>query len=246
MTIEATTPTPTTETTATTVSTPKTSTTTTTGSTTRAATRPWESRRIWASVLGIILVAVLFFFGQEEIAISTAGLVAAYVLSRGVGKIGLGLFLVVTLGGCGLQRAQVAVQSSLTGLAEGIDAADRALVAEIPEQRDAAIAGARTRCAVTLCQDPLVYYDEAMAPLDRAADGLEVAVEALHVAQAAQDAWVASGDLPDTDPLCEALSEGLGTVPDLLDEAGVDVPAGLSGLSGVLDMICGVVARWVR
>lgn len=157
-----------------------------------------------------------------------------------------GLLLLVALssGACGARQAQVAVQTSLTGLAEGVRAGDGALVAIIPDRRDEAIADARARCAVTACPDALALYSEAMAPIDRAVDGLEVAAEGLRLAQVAMNAWVASDELPDAGPLCSALGDAVEPLAGLLDEAGVDVPAGIAGAGGVVSIICGVVARW--
>jgi len=157
----------------------------------------------------------------------------------------VGLLLVALAGtGCGVTQAQVAVQTSLTGLAEGVRAGDGAIVAIIPGRRDEAIADARTRCAVTQCPDALAIYAEAMAPPDRAVDGLEVAAEALRVAQVAQDAWVASDELPDAGPLCGALGDAVAPLVGLLDEAGAEVPPGIAGAGAVVEVICGVVARW--
>jgi len=116
------------------------------------------------------------------------------------------------------------------------------LLAAVPGAHDEAVADARARCAVTECADPLALYDASMAPLDRAVDGLEVAVEALRVAQAALDAWVATGQLPDTGPLCRALGDALAPLAGLLDQAGVDVPPVVAGAGPAVEAICVVVA----
>jgi len=157
-----------------------------------------------------------------------------------------GLLLVALVGaGCGVTQAQVAVQSSLTGLAEGVHAGDSALLAAMPTIQERAIVCARERCGgYATCADASTYLGECFAATDAAVDGLEVAAEALHVAQAAQDAWVASDQLPDAGPLCEALGDAVTPVASLLDEAGVDVPPGVSGAGGVVQIICDVVARW--
>jgi hypothetical protein len=64
---------------------------------------PWKSQKIWAMVIGIVLVAVLFAFGREVEAVALAGLVGTFVLGRGLERLGTGLVLcaALTLGACG-------------------------------------------------------------------------------------------------------------------------------------------------
>jgi hypothetical protein len=179
----------------------------------------------------------------------------AELLAEGLKKLGkkppavvAGVLLVLAtlLGGCAVHQAQVATQTSLTALAVAVDAGDDALVAAEPEIRAAAVTCARDACGAVQCPDPTVYIEDCSADADAAVDGLEVAAEALRVAQTAQDAWVASDQLPDAGPICEALGAAINAVPGLLDEAGVDVPPGLSGAGAVVTVICGVVARWAH
>jgi len=210
-------------------------------------TPPWKSQKIWAMVIGVGLVAILFAFGRNVEAVALAGLVGTFILGRGLERLGSGIVLVVALeaSACGVTQAQVAVQTSLTGLAEGVHAGDGALVAAMPTIRDRAIACARERCGgYATCADASVYLADCFARADAAVDGLEVAAEGLRLAQVAQDAWVASGDLPDADPLCAALGDAVTPLVSLLDEAGVEVPRGIAGAGGVVEVICGVVARW--
>jgi hypothetical protein len=47
---------------------------TTTTKTTTEPIPPWKSQKIWASVLGVILVGVLFYFGRTTEAVALAGL----------------------------------------------------------------------------------------------------------------------------------------------------------------------------
>ena len=155
------------------------------------------------------------------------------------------ILLTLTACGCTMTRAQVAVQTSLTGLAEGVHAADGALVAAMPTIQERAIECARDRCGYATCADATTYIGECLSRADAAVDGLEVAAEALRVAQVAQNAWVASDQLPDAGPLCEALGDAVTPLASLLDEAGVDVPPGIAGAGGVVQIICDVVARWV-
>ncbi|MFA5153224.1 MAG: hypothetical protein WC554_11735 [Clostridia bacterium] len=164
----------------------------------------------------------------------------------GTTLLGGGMMMLMLMGcaGCGVTQAQVAVQTSLTGLAEGVHAADGALVAAMPRIQERAIECARDRCGYATCADATTYIGECLSRADAAVDGLEVAAEALRVAQVAQDAWVASGDLPDADPLCDALGDAVAPLVGLLDEAGVEVPPGIAGAGAVVEVICGVVARW--
>lgn len=182
-----------------------------------------------------------------------AGLATAAHKSGGGGSTGttilggaLLMIATVVATGCAVTQAQVAVQTSLTGLAEGVHAGDEALAIAVPRLSSEAISDARTRCAVTACADPLALYAEEMADVDQAVDGLEVAAEALRLAQVAQDAWVASDELPDAGPLCAALGDAVRPLAGLLDEAGVEVPPGIAGAGGVVEIMCGVMERWVR
>lgn len=220
---------------------------TTTTKTTTEPIPPWKSQKIWASVIGVLLVGVLFYFHRTTEAVALAGLVGAFVLGRGLERLGSGVVLIVALelSACGAQRAQVATQTSLTSLAEAVSAGDRALAAAVPGLSAAAIERTRARCSAG-CDDPLTIYTAEMADVDRAVDGLEVAVEALRTAQVAQDAWVASGQLPDAGPLCSALGDAVEPIAGLLDEAGVDVPEQISGVGAIVGLVCRVVARWVR
>jgi hypothetical protein len=205
---------------------------------------PWKSQKIWASVIGVVLVGVLFAFGRTTEAVALAGLVGAFVLGRGLERLGAGVVLIVALelSACGAHRAQVATQASLTGLAETLHAADSALAVAVPDLSSAAIERTRARCSAG-CDDPLDVYAAEMGDVDRAVDGLEVAAESLRVAQGAQDAWVASGLLPETGPLCEALGRAVGALPALLDECGVAVPPALASAGTVVELVCNAWAR---
>jgi hypothetical protein len=70
---------------------------------------PWKSQKIWAMVIGVVLVAVLFAFKQTELALSTAALVSAFILGRGLERLGAGLILVaaLSLGACDSAGVQV-------------------------------------------------------------------------------------------------------------------------------------------
>jgi hypothetical protein len=156
-----------------------------------------------------------------------------------------GVFIIwVLLGsGCAARQAQVATQTSLTGLAELVDAGDEALATAIPGLTEDAIERARDRCS-TSCPDPLALYADEVAPLDRAVDGLEVVAASLRVAQGAQDTWVSTGALPDTAPLCLALGDAVDAMPGLLDECGVDLPPGLDGAGAIVTTVCAAWAAW--
>lgn len=155
--------------------------------------------------------------------------------------------LVVLLAGCGARQAQVATQTTLTDLGRVVTAGSDAIVLAIPAARIEARDDARDRCAMGCTPAEVIgYYDESMADIDRAIDGLEVARDALHVAQGAQDTWVATGALPDTGPLCTALGEAVAPLPSLLDEAGVDLPAEQLAILGPgVTAVCSLFATWV-
>jgi hypothetical protein len=99
-------------------------------------------------VLGIVLVVVLFAFGQTELGLTVGGLVASFILSRGIGKIGLGAGVVVlalSLGAC-----ESGAQVPSTCLSTAIRAAMDVIADCLPRNTDdpAAVRAALEACPV--------------------------------------------------------------------------------------------------
>lgn len=155
------------------------------------------------------------------------------------------MLAIPTISGCSTHRAQIAVQTSLTGLAEGVVAADRVVAAGAEEAADGAIERARDRCAGS-CSDPLALYREEMAPWYLAVQGLDAAAVSLRLLQDGIDIWVDSGTLPDgIGAVCLDAGEAVEDLLELLEVAGVDVPSALDGAPGVTSAMCALIAERV-
>ncbi len=171
-----------------------------------------------------------------------------FVLWVGLAAIGY-MLGVASVCGCTTRQAQVATQTALTATAEGVSVAAEVLNEQTPELVKTAAAEAEVACPDPCSRETYTdYLDEKLLPLNRAVTGLKVARDACFVAQGTQDAWVASGELPDTAPLCKALGAAVSPVPQLLTDAGVkNVPAEVSALAGpATELVCGAVSRWMK
>jgi len=139
--------------------------------------------------------------------------------------------LAVLLAGCTVRRAQVAVQASLTSVADGVQTATDIVASQVPP----AIPG-----------EGVEAYDARTRAFAQASVAYDVTASALDALQAAQDAWVASGSLPDTWPaLCHALSEGLAALLAAIAAAGVDVPGALSAAPGAAESACTIASSFL-
>lgn len=183
---------------------------------------------------------------QQALAL-IGGLLGGLGIAGGRGR-GAGVMALLLCAGmmtaCTQHRAQVAVQSSLTGIAEGVAAGDRIVAVGIEEATDGAIEAARDRAESCEDCDPLEIYREEMAPWYAAARGLELAAASLRALQDALDIWVATGELPDgIGGLCLEVGEQVGSLVDLVDEAGVDVPEALDSAPGATAALCAFIAQ---
>lgn len=139
---------------------------------------------------------------------------------------------VATLSGCTVRRAQVATQTSLTSVADGVQAAADIVARSVP----AAEPG-----------EGVEAYRERAAAHYQAATAYDSSREALLALQAAQDAWVISGDLPDNWPaLCSALGDAVGHLISSIEVAGVDLPAALSVAPGAVSSACSIAASFIE
>lgn len=156
--------------------------------------------------------------------------------------------LAVTLAGCSLSAAQRTTQTTINSAAETVNTTSAAIVSLIPEKRAEARNYALETCVNCTVVQFMEVYDTKMAPIDRAIDGLEVVHTSLDLSQTVQDAWTASGVLPDTGPLCKALGDGVGKLPPLLDECGVEnIPTeALKVLPLGVTSLCSMFSRWAQ
>ena len=156
------------------------------------------------------------------------------------------LAILATLSGCSEHRAQVAVQSALTAGAEALSSADRVVAHGIPEAGDAARAAVAAECPAP-CADWSPRYREAMSPWYDATRGLEVAAEALRLAQEGLDIWVDTGALPGGwSALCVDVGESLAALLELLGACGVDVPELLHRAPPVAETACRLASQYAQ
>jgi hypothetical protein len=143
--------------------------------------------------------------------------------------------------GCAARDAQIAVQSSLTAMAEGVQSADAAaaplareaaqeLIAELQPRVDS---GEITR------EEALEAYDRGMQNWGRLVMSLEGAKIVLRLGQSAVDVWIATGNLPDSWGIfCDAIEHSITAVLEGLLLCEVDVPASVFVLSRYASEVC--------
>jgi len=145
---------------------------------------------------------------------------------------------------CTIHKAQIATQTALTSVAEGVDAGDRLVARMIPGAADEAIATARVRMGNCIegC-DALAYYHEEMEPWRNAVDGFEIVVASLLVVQELVEVWIATGTLSESaGDFCEELGDTTGAAMDLLGVIGVDLPPLLEAVPRTVDILCNLIA----
>jgi hypothetical protein len=159
----------------------------------------------------------------------------------------LAALVLCALAGCSTRQAQVATQTALNTTAAGIEQANKALVEEEPRLSKEAAVRVWRDCPAP-CSDFETRYDTEYEPVTKAIKGVKIARDACFVAQGTQDAWVATGSLPDTGPLCKGLADTVGPVPALLSDAGVkNIPSEVEALAGPgTQIVCDVVSGWVK
>ncbi|MFH1833579.1 MAG: hypothetical protein ABH877_01025, partial [bacterium] len=87
----------------------------------------------------------------------------------------------------------------------------------------------------------------AMAPWYDATRGLEIAAEALRLAQEGLDIWVDTGALPaGWSGLCVDVGEALASLLELLEACGVDVPELLHRAPPVAEAACRIASQYAQ
>ena len=156
----------------------------------------------------------------------------------------LTLWILSTLAGCTVSRAQVNTQLTLTSTAERLDLADQIVEAAGQQPVEAAVASVIASCQAEGCtgDEAVVRLRLELAGWYGAVEGLEIARASLEALQSALDTWVATGDLPgDWGPLCAALGRDLSASISLLRAAGVDVPGALDDAGPAVAVVCVMV-----
>jgi hypothetical protein len=151
--------------------------------------------------------------------------------------------------GCAKQEAQRAVQSSLTGLAHGVNAAD-ALVADAwpsaAERARAQVIEERDSSPGMTVEAGMARYEAVMSTWNRTLQVMRGAREVLYIGQAAFDVWLASGELPEQwITFCASAGEAVGHLVSLLGQVGLDVPLQLRGAGEYAARACELAAPWI-
>jgi hypothetical protein len=161
--------------------------------------------------------------------------------------------------GCAERQAQVAVQSSLTGLAHGVQAASEIIAEEMPtaaESARQAMLEERRNCAEADTTDPrchpvgdvaawMANYESRLSVWNDGITALRGVQDSLFVGQAAVAAWIASGNLPAAwAPFCGSIEEGVQAVLSMIGSVGVDVPPVLEAMSGFASEACELAGPW--
>lgn len=161
--------------------------------------------------------------------------------------------------GCAERQAQVAVQSSLTGLAHGVHAADEIVAERMPtaaEEARSAMLEERRVCGEAEPPDPdcpaqddmpawMSRYESRMETWNTGVTALRGVRESLYIGQAAVTAWIEAGSLPASwGTFCGSVGDGLASVLEMLEVVGVDVPPELQAASGFASRACELAGPW--
>ena len=156
-------------------------------------------------------------------------------------------FLVPALDGCTTRRAQTSVQTSLTSIAAGVNAADRIVADRLLDESEDAVAEALVRSNLDPSLNGSDVYAGLMEPWEQAVIGLEATVLALRVMQRGVSLWIDTGDLEEGLPgLCTALGETTRDLISFLREVEVDVPPQLEVAPDAVALVCTLITDFVR
>lgn len=153
--------------------------------------------------------------------------------------ISLALIVAGCSAGCTERRAQVAVQTALTAVAEGVSAADEIVAAEIPERARTATETARAEGG------DVEVYIRIMQPWYDAATAIETTASTLRTGQSAVSAWVHGGDLgSEWVPFCNDIESGIEEIIQMLGILSVDVPSALHIAADYASELCSLAQPW--
>jgi hypothetical protein len=161
--------------------------------------------------------------------------------------------------GCAEKQAQVAVQSSLTGLAHGVQASSEIVAERMPtaaEEARQAMLAERRACAESEAPGPdchppgdiaawMANYESRLSVWNDGILALRGVQESLFIGQAALTAWIESGALPASwGVFCGAIEEGVQSILSMLGVVGVDVPPALGAASNFASEACELAGPW--
>ena len=151
--------------------------------------------------------------------------------------------------GCAKREAQRAVQTSLTGLAHGVNAAD-ALVADAwpsaARRARAQVLVERNEAPAMTVGEGMARYEDLLVAWNNTLRAMRGARRALYLGQSAFDTWLASGELPEQwITFCASVGETVEHLIGLLGEVGLEVPLQLRSAGEFARRACEVAAPWV-
>lgn len=155
--------------------------------------------------------------------------------------------LLVCASGCAARQAQMAVQTSLTAMAEGVDSSALIVIERYPE----AAAEARARIVTQVqagalsATRALEAYDASVAGWNAALFSLEVARDVLRSGQAALDVWVDSGEVPGSwEGFCDDVEVAIVRVLDTFETCGLTPPEALRSAARYSADVCQLTANF--
>lgn len=170
-------------------------------------------------------------------------------LNRSGATLAFAVVFLAACSSCAERDAQRAVQSSLTGLAHGVEAADRLVAEAWPAAAGQAreqVLSEREQDESVSVEDGMRRYDEIMDNWTTALNAMRAVREALFVGQAAFDVWLSAGSLPESwAAFCLNVEVMLVDLLDGLSAVGVDVPPPLRGAPGFAGAACEAAKPWL-
>jgi len=149
--------------------------------------------------------------------------------------------------GCAAREAQVATQTALTAMAEGVNAAGQVIMEHMPAAADDAREhiAAQVQADGLSTEEAMDMYDRAMASWVASIYALEVSRDVLQTGQSGLDIWVDTGDLPESwGAFCNDIETSLLRVLDLFETLGLEPPAMLRSAARYSSEVCIVTADY--
>lgn len=140
------------------------------------------------------------------------------------GLVLLVLVAVSWLSGCATSRAQVATQTAIVAVAEGINSADRIVAPLARSAAESAVDEIVEHCVRNPCPDSVRLLRERLAPWYRAVESLEAARMALEGLEDVAEVWYSTGSLSRSwGAICVVVVDALDVVLSRLESVGVRI-----------------------
>jgi len=149
------------------------------------------------------------------------------------------LLALITISGCSVRQAQVAIRTGLTSAGEGLASVDRLLATESQEDSDMALDTIREECG-TPCPDAVERYRMAMDSWREVARVLRATYESILALDEGVEIWIRAGSLPGGwGEMCDAGSDALTRLLDTVEAASDrETPSVLAAAPAALRLAC--------